>query len=105
MKIGLPKEIKDHEKRVAITPDGVRKLTQKGHSVSVEQRAGFGSGFNDNEYIEAGGSVGSAKDAWDSDLVVKVKEPLKPEYSSLKGQMLFTYLHLAGVGRSLTGRC
>lgn len=102
MKIGLPKEIKDRENRVAITPNGVRQLVQKGHSVCVEHHAGFGSGFHDNEYIEAGGSISSAEEAWDSNLVVKVKEPLESEYSYLKGQILFTYLHLAGVDRSLT---
>ncbi len=102
MKIGLPKETKDRENRVAITPDGVRQLIQKGHSVNVEHDAGFGSGFNDSEYIEAGGLISSAEEAWDSDLVVKVKEPLASEYCFLKGQILFTYLHLAGVDRSLT---
>jgi len=102
MRIGLPKEIKDSENRVSITPEGVRQLTQKGHIVNVEHNAGCGSGFSDNAYIEANASITSAESAWNSDLVVKVKEPLDSEYRFLSGQMLFTYFHLAGGELALT---
>ncbi|RLA20376.1 MAG: alanine dehydrogenase [Gammaproteobacteria bacterium] len=102
MRIGLPKEIKDSENRVSITPEGVRQLTQKGHIVNVEHNAGCGSGFSDNAYIEANASITSAESAWNSDLVVKVKEPLDSEYRFLRGQMLFTYFHLAGGELALT---
>ncbi len=97
MEVGVPKETKDQEYRVGLSPNSVRSLTDQGHTVFVESSAGEGSGFADADYIQAGAqSVTSAKDAWDRDLVVKVKEPLPAEYPYLKkGQTLFTYLHLA----------
>ncbi len=97
MKIGVPKEIKDQEFRVGLTPNSVRVLCDRGHQVSVESQAGVGSGFSDQEYEQAGAKmVPSAVQAWEQDLVVKVKEPLKPEYAYLNtAKMLFTYLHLA----------
>ncbi len=102
MKIGLIKEIKDRENRVSITPEGVRELIQKGHAVNVERGAGIGSGFDDASYIEEGASITSADTAWNSDLVVKVKEPMESEHPFLKGQMVFTFFHLAGADPALT---
>lgn len=102
MKIGVPKEIKIKEGRVAITPDGVRYLTQKGHQVYVELDAGSESGFTNEQYEQAGAQMVSAAAAWAVDLVVKVKEPLESEYQYLDGQIVFTYFHLAGVTPSLT---
>lgn len=102
MKIGLPKEIKDKENRVALTPEGVARLVRLGHDVRVQTGAGVGSGFSDREYLEAGALICAAQDAWDCDLVVKVKEPLESEYDLLRDQMLFTFFHLAGAPRPLT---
>jgi alanine dehydrogenase len=103
MEIGVPRETKDQEFRVGLSPDSVRVLVENGHTVHVETAAGLGAGFTDENYIQAGGRiVATAKEAWNQDLVVKVKEPLPPEYGYLqKGQLLFTYLHLAA-GRALT---
>ncbi|MEG0284312.1 MAG: alanine dehydrogenase [Erysipelotrichales bacterium] len=97
MKIGLPKEIKPNENRVALTPAGVQALVKAKHSVVVETNAGLGSGIDDIKYQEAGATiVKSAKEAWDAQMVVKVKEPLASEYQFFKKDMiLFTYLHLA----------
>jgi alanine dehydrogenase len=98
MIIGVPKEIKTAEKRVAVTPQGVDALVSHHHRVLVEKGAGQGSGFSDQEYEGAGADlVEKAKDVWnESDLLIKVKEPLEPEFSFMKpGQVLFTYLHLA----------
>lgn len=98
MIIGVPKEIKDHEFRVGLTPGGARVLAQAGHRVLVEGGAGVGSGLDDAQYKAAGAEVTSDKKALfeRADLVVKVKEPLEPEYPLFrKGQALFTYLHLA----------
>src|SRR3989441_10535682 len=98
--IGLPKEIKDNEYRVGLTPAGVRALSDAGHSVLVEKSAGEGSGFEDTLYQRAGASlVDSADDAWAAgEMIVKVKEPIEPEYARMReGQLLFTYLHLAPV--------
>ncbi|MDG2991108.1 alanine dehydrogenase [Candidatus Synechococcus calcipolaris G9] len=97
MDIGLPKEIKDQEFRVGLTPGVVQTLTEKGHRVYVETDAGVGSGFPDHEYSQAGAIlVPTAKDAWQQELIIKVKEPLPSEYEYLKqDQLLFTYLHLA----------
>ena len=101
--IGVPKEIKDKENRVALTPEGARQLSSQGHKVSVEKNAGLGSGFKDEEYTKSGADIVNAENAWDSDIVIKVKEPLENEYKFLKdGQILFTYLHLAGVTKTLT---
>lgn len=97
MIIGLPKEIKDRENRVAATPSGVRELVQSGHQVLVEQGAGLGSGFPDQQYQAEGAQiVPAAADAWAADMVIKVKEPQASEYEYLRpGLLLFTYLHLA----------
>jgi alanine dehydrogenase len=96
--IGLPKEIKDNEYRVGLTPAGVRALTDAGHRVLVETHAGEGSGFEDSLYNRAGATiVSSADDVWAAgEMIVKVKEPIAPEYPRMRdGQLLFTYLHLA----------
>ena len=97
MHIGIPKEIKDHEYRVALTPEGARELIQTGHTVSVETLAGAAVGFSDDAYLEAGAViVGTPAEAYAADLVVKVKEPQFAEVASLRsGQLLFCYLHLA----------
>ncbi len=102
MKIGVPKEIKDQEGRVAVTPDGARFLIQKGHQVLIETDAGLNSGFSNEQYQQAGAGLVSTAAAWTVDLVVKVKEPLESEYQYLDRQIIFTYLHLAGVTPSLT---
>ena len=103
MEIGVPRETKDQEFRVGLSPSSVRVLSEADHRVFVEQGAGVGAGFTDEDYEQAGASIVSqAAEAWNRELVVKVKEPLKPEYQFLqKGQLLFTYLHLAA-DRSLT---
>ncbi len=98
MIVGLPKEIKDNEYRVGLTPAGVRALTDSNHQVIVERSAGEGSGFDDALYQRAGAQIiDSADDVWGkADMIVKVKEPIEPEYPRMReGQMLFTYLHLA----------
>jgi alanine dehydrogenase len=98
MIIGVPKEIKEQEQRVALVPSAVEQLKRRGHSVLVERNAGDGSGYPDNEYAKAGAeTVDLAKDVFArADMIVKVKEPLKVEFSLLReGQILFTYLHLA----------
>lgn len=98
MIVGLPKEIKDNEYRVGLTPAGVRALSDAGHIVVVEKNAGGGSGFDDDLYRRAGAqTIESADDVWaQSDMIVKVKEPIAPEYHRMReGQLLFTYLHLA----------
>jgi alanine dehydrogenase len=95
--VGLPKEIKDNEYRVGLTPAGVRALHDAGHEVIVEKSAGEGSGFEDSLYQRAGGSIiESADEVWArADMIVKVKEPIAPEYPRMReGQLLFTYLHL-----------
>lgn len=103
MEIGVPKETKDREFRIGLSPGSVRVLCESGHAVFVETGAGSGSRFADQDYIQAGAKiVPTAEDAWNRELVVKVKEPLLPEYKFLqKGQLLFTYLHLAA-DRALT---
>jgi alanine dehydrogenase len=98
MIIGIPKEIKPAEKRIAATPAGVKALTAHGHRVYVEATAGIGSGFPDEAYAEAGAELlKNVEDLWDrADMVLKVKEPIGHEFGYLKpGQVLFTYLHLA----------
>lgn len=102
MRVGVPKELKDNENRVALTPDGARALVADGHSVSIERGAGAGSGFTDDDYRAAGAVPVSAAEAWDSALVVKVKEPLESEYRWFGRQILFTYLHLAAADPGLT---
>ena len=94
MIVGCPKEIKILENRVGLTPSGVAELVKEGHQVFIEQGAGVGSGFTDEQYLKAGASIlGSAKDVYlSSDLIVKVKEPQPAEYGLIKkGQILFTY--------------
>lgn len=98
MIIGIPKEIKTDEFRVGITPSGVRELCKRGHTLLVEANAGVGSGFFDEEYVEAGASIIATPEEvyFSSEMVMKVKEPIEVEYARLKeGQILFTYLHLA----------
>ena len=98
MIVGLPKEIKDNEYRVGLTPAGVRALKDGGHDIRVETNAGMGSGFEDELYQRAGATIiGSADEVWASaEMIVKVKEPIAPEYPRMRdGQLLFTYLHLA----------
>ncbi|MCL7747520.1 alanine dehydrogenase [Halalkalibacter alkaliphilus] len=98
MIIGIPKEIKNNENRVAITPAGVVALTKSGHDILVEKSAGIGSGFEDADYTAAGATIiEEAQDVWaKADMVMKVKEPLSSEYGFFrKGLILFTYLHLA----------
>lgn len=100
MIIGIPKEIKDKEYRVAITPGGVDALAKAGHKVIIEKSAGIGSGISDEEYINAGAEMAAeANEVFKrADMIVKVKEPLPHEYPLLrKEQILFTYLHLAPV--------
>src|SRR6266850_7525325 len=98
MIIGVPKEIKEQEQRVALLPSAAKQLTRRGHSVVVQRNAGIGSGYPDQDYIKAGAEiVEQAKEVFSrADLVVKVKEPLEAEFPLLRrGQILFTYLHLA----------
>jgi alanine dehydrogenase len=98
MTIGVPKEVKDHESRVGVTPAGVKALVEAGHTMLVETNAGALSAFPDDEYQNAGAEiVGSAYDVWRlADMVVKVKEPVEKEYRNFReGLVLFTYLHLA----------
>ncbi len=98
MRIGVPKEIKNNENRVAMTPAGVFTLKNAGHDVIIETNAGLGSSFTDEDYIEAGAMiVQTAAEVWDVDMVMKVKEPVSSEYGYFReGLILFTYLHLAG---------
>lgn len=97
MKIGIPKEIKNNENRVAMSPSGVHTLKDAGHKVYIEMGAGLGSSFTDEQYKEAGATlVSTAKEAWSQEMVMKVKEPLPEEYGYFyEGLILFTYLHLA----------
>ncbi|MDM5332021.1 alanine dehydrogenase [Ureibacillus composti] len=97
MKIGIPKEVKVLENRVAITPAGVKMLANAGHEIIVERNAGKQSGFLDELYEQAGATiVETAKEAWEADMVLKVKEPIQQEYQYFReGLILFTYLHLA----------
>lgn len=97
MNIGVPKEIKNNEKRVAITPSGVHALVGAGHTVYIETGAGLGSDFTDEAYKDAGAKISAnAKEVWQQEMVMKVKEPLKEEYGYFReGLVLFTYLHLA----------
>ncbi len=98
MIIGVPKEIKDHEYRVAMLPSAAYQLIKRGHTVVVERNAGFGAGYPDTEYENAGAKLVDSHAAVfeQADLIVKVKEPLPAEYPLLRpGQLIFTYLHLA----------
>ncbi len=98
MKVGIPKEIKNHEYRVAITPSGVHELARAGHEVFIEEDAGLGSAIPDADFMKAGAAIlPTADDVWQTgDLILKVKEPVAEEYHRMrKDQVLFTYLHLA----------
>lgn len=98
MKIGVPKEIKNNESRVALTPGGVQALLKNGHSVFVETKAGMNSGFNDESYQHAGAQIlNTAKEVFDiADMIMKVKEPIAQEYDLIRpDQLLFTYFHFA----------
>ncbi|MFN0281382.1 MAG: alanine dehydrogenase [Kineosporiaceae bacterium] len=114
MKVGIPREVKNHEYRVAITPSGVNELARNGHEVFVEADAGAGSSITDADYVSAGATIlPAADDVWGTgDLILKVKEPVASEYHRMReGQTLFTYLHLAAdkalteelVARKVTG--
>ncbi|MGQ5264898.1 alanine dehydrogenase [Micromonospora sp. ZYX-F-536] len=98
MKVGIPREVKNHEYRVAITPAGVNEFTRGGHQVFVESGAGVGSSISDEEFAAAGAKIlATADEVWETaELVLKVKEPIAEEYHRMReGQVLFTYLHLA----------
>jgi alanine dehydrogenase len=97
MKIGVAREIKTDEYRVALTPAGARELNQRGHEVTIETGAGAGSSFSDDAYRAVGARIASVEDVWgDSQLLLKVKEPIRAEYGRLReGLVLFTYLHIA----------
>ncbi|MCS7037502.1 MAG: alanine dehydrogenase [Saprospiraceae bacterium] len=98
MIIGVPKEIKANENRVALTPAGALELVKRGHTVYVETGAGVGSGFEDNDYIEAGAQIlGSADEVWAiAEMIMKVKEPIAEEYGRCReNQLIFTYFHFA----------
>ncbi len=98
MILGVPKEVKDHESRVGITPAGVKALTDAGHKILVETQAGEQSAFSDDDYQSAGAEiVGSAHNVWGlAEMIVKVKEPVEKEYGFFReGLVLFTFLHLA----------
>jgi alanine dehydrogenase len=98
MRVGVPSEVKTHEYRVAITPAGVNELTKYGHEVVVEAGAGLGSSITDDEFVAAGAKIASShEDVWQqAELILKVKEPIAIEYDRMqRGQVLFTYLHLA----------
>ena len=93
MKIGIPKEIKNNENRVGMTPAGVAELVKHGHKVMVEHTAGEGSGFADKDYVAAGAEIiPTAEEVYaQSDMIIKVKEPIEPEYGLIrKGQLVFT---------------
>lgn len=96
MIIGLPKETKTKENRVAITPSDIEILFSLGHKIKVEKNAGYGAGYPDSEYEKAGATIVNTEEAYNADIVIKVKEPLPKEYELLKkGSSLYTYLHLA----------
>ncbi len=98
MKVGIPKEIKNNENRVGMTPSGVAELVRHGHTVFVQQSAGCGSGFSDEEYVNAGAQIlADISDVYSaSEMIVKVKEPIEPEYKLIRrGQIVFTYFHFA----------
>ena len=98
MKVGIPREVKNHEYRVAITPVGVHELVAHGHEVLIEKDAGVGSSISDADYVSQGAKIiDSADDVWaDAEMVLKVKEPVAEEYHRMReGLTLFTYLHLA----------
>src|ERR671918_359437 len=98
MKIGVPKEIKTNENRIALVPGGAEALIAAGHSVVIERGAGAGSGFSDDDYTAIGARIGAdAASVWrDADMIMKVKEPIEPEWQHMRhGQVIFTYFHFA----------
>ena len=98
MVIGVPKEIKNNENRVALTPAGVKELTKHGHQVYVQATAGNGSGFPDEQYVDAGASMlPTIEEVYEiAEMIIKVKEPIEPEYKLIKkDQLVFTYFHFA----------
>lgn len=98
MLIGVPKEIKSHENRVALLPSGALELTKQGHKVIIEKNAGLNSGFSDDHYVQSGAEIiNDADTVWErAEMIMKVKEPIKPEYSRMReGQIVFTYFHFA----------
>src|SRR5260370_19031079 len=98
MNVGVPKEIKTNENRVALAPGGAEALAAQGHGVFLERGAGEGSGFDDQDYVAAGGTIlSAADDIWRrADLIMKVKEPIEPEGPRMrKGQVMYTYFHFA----------
>ena len=99
MLVGVPREVKTGEQRVALTPAGVHALVEDGHGVVVEREAGAGSGMRDDEFVAAGARMAAVDEVWrEADMILKVKEPVPEEYPRLRaGQVLFTYLHLAAV--------
>ena len=104
MIIGIPKEIKNNENRVGMTPAGVSELVKHGHTVYVQATAGVGSGFSDGMYTEVGAQIlPCIEDVYaKSDMIIKVKEPIAPEYALVReGQLVFTYFHFA-CSRELT---
>ncbi|HVI18705.1 MAG TPA: hypothetical protein VM712_10010, partial [Gaiellales bacterium] len=107
MKIGVAREIKQDEYRVALTNAGARELVTRGHEVVIETAAGEGSAISDDDYVAAGASIADADTVWgESEMVLKVKEPLDGEYQKLSpGQVLFTYLHLAAAPELTRGLC
>ncbi len=104
MIIGVPKEIKDNENRIAITPGGVETLINKGHKVLVEKDGGLGSGISNQEFENAGAELLGRDEVWaNAEMIIKVKEPLTEEYGFFReGLIIFTFLHLAGVEKELT---
>ncbi|MEC7267084.1 MAG: alanine dehydrogenase, partial [Bacteroidota bacterium] len=107
MKIGVPQEIKNNENRVAVTPGGVLELVKRGHEVRVQTQAGIGSGFSDEDYVEAGASIALTIESVyaEAEMIVKVKEPIEAEYGLLReDQLIFTYFHFAS-SEPLTHAC
>jgi len=103
MRVGVVKEIKDKENRIALTPDGAKQLVAAGNEVIIENNGGINSGFSNEEYEKVGAKMVTTEEAWNADLVMKVKEPEEPEYKFLNDKhIVFTYLHLAGVTKTLT---
>jgi len=107
MIIGIPKEIKNNENRVALTPAGTVELVKNGHKVYIQQSAGKGSGFDDEDYIRAGAEIlPTIEEIYNvAEMIIKVKEPISQEYHLIKkGQLIYTYFHLPENNRFITSR-